>query len=179
MSLAIKELKELQLKSELITIELDCLDEEIIGLVSSVNVSITTMHQYAQNGDYEGFAVFETSNIESFYWGNREHKAIASHIDKDKKVITPSLKADSFKEAVLELNENYDSLEIYAKFDGTKFNVGNIIEHDNMWFKLYGYGNRQTLSRQYKLYLWEDLHRVVVNSPYQNQILELHNTGFD
>lgn len=176
MSLLVTELKKVKLQSELITISRTSDYDELTGFISSVNDTITSMHLYENDGIYDGFTIFETHQIDAVWWNNREHKAIAHHVEKDKNRITPKLKSRALQNIILELNSSFDSLEIYKDGVSDSFDVGKIEDHDGKWFKLDCFGNRNTLSRQKKIYLREEISRVVVNSPYQNQITELHKT---
>jgi hypothetical protein len=170
------ELKKLTLQSEIISIERDCHDEELTGILCDTNFHVTTMHLYTNEGEYDGFTVFETNQITEVFWGNREHKAIAHLVKKNAAVKAPKLVAKEFPDIMIELGTKYSSLCFHPVNFEDKFDIGVIKKHDKEWLKIRTFGVKKSLSRLYKLLLKESISRIVVDSPYQNQIVELHAT---
>ena len=168
------ELKKLMLQSEIVSIERDCHDEELTGILCDTNYHITSMHLYTNEGEYDGFTVFETNQITEVFWGNREHKAIDYLVKKNGVKKNPKLTAKEFHEIMIELNAHFSSLCFHPVNCEDKFDIAVIKKHDEEWLKLRTYGVKKSLSRLNKLILKETISRIVVDSPYQNQIVELH-----
>ncbi len=172
----ISELKQLQLRSETITIERDCSDDCLLGLISQVGGDFTAMHLFTDEGLYNGFSLFEIDQITQVYWGNREHSAIAHQISKAEPVTTPKIYSQTFQDAVIELDKAFDSTCFFE--DGENgFDVGKIEKYDDEWIKIQTFSNKKSLSPLKMLILREEITQVVVNSPYQNQLVELHKMG--
>ncbi|MBV1928845.1 MAG: hypothetical protein KUG81_04970 [Gammaproteobacteria bacterium] len=170
------QLKELQLQSELISVNRSCHDEELTGIVCGADDNITSMHLYDNDGVYDGFTIFETYQVEEIFWGNREHKAISYLIEDKKKLYTPKLESKEFKEAIIELNSHFSSISFYASNDEDNFHMGKIESHDGTWLKINTFAIKNSLSPMKRLMQWESISRVDVNSPYQNKIVDLHKT---
>ncbi len=176
MSILVKELKELQLKSEVAGIARDCSDNIHYGYICKVGNDYAAMHLYMSDGTYGGISVFKLEQITEVLWGNRNAKARA-HINlKTSQPETPSFKANGFNDLILEFNEKYSSLEIYSDND-EDFHVGKVISHDDDWIKITTIGEKSSLSQGYALLERDSILRIMVNSPYQTGIMELHELG--
>ena len=175
----VKELKKLILQSELVSIERDCNDEDLRGIVAFVTVNLCGMHLFTDQGEYDGFTLFETTQIEEVYWGNREHKAIKACIPKDLiKYETPNITSNHFIDAILDLSQFSKSLCFYQYGDEDMFCIGEILDKDEEWLKLNAWGVKKSLSRKQILLKIGNISRVVANSPYQLQIVNLHSIDF-
>ncbi len=174
----VTELKKLKLQSELISIERNCHTDELTGFIEKINDEYILMSLYSGEGVYEGLSLFETDQVEEVFWGNREHKAIA-HLINSSRATVPKLVSKTFQDAILELNDKYESLCFYKIHGEDNFDIGKIEDHDEDWFKMRTYGIRRTLSRMQKITLREDISRVEVDSPYQKQIVDLHKVDLE
>lgn len=172
----ISELKKIILQSELVSIERDCHDEELTGFVCEANENIVVMKLFTDDGDYDGFTVFETSQINEIYWGNREHKAIAHLVSKNEtRNSIPKFKKEEFKDIIIEAGKSYENICIYLAGSEENFDIAQILESDNVWVKIHTYGVKSSLSRKYKMQLVDDISRIVIGSPYQNKIVSLYD----
>jgi hypothetical protein len=63
----IKELKTLIRQKKLISIDRDCHDEELTGILLSCNDSFTLLQEVTEDGVFDGYTVFQTSQIEEVY----------------------------------------------------------------------------------------------------------------
>jgi hypothetical protein len=167
------ELTLLKNSNELISIERDCHDEELTGYLIIVSENIIGMNLIDNDGVFEGFTLFETAQINEVFWGNREHKAIDSLANKVPRPVAPQILSTEFQPAVLEIEKLFSSISIHSHHSEDKFDLGEIIKSDDEWVKICTFGTKKTLSRMNKLFLRECISRVVVNSPYQNKIVEL------
>ncbi len=175
--LLIPELKKLQLQSEVISLERNCHDEELTGIICRIDDNITTMHLYTDDVDYGGFTAFETDQITEIYWGNREHQAISHLISEGKAVKKPKLESKRFQDIIIELGTKNKSVCFHMGSCEGKFDIGQIVKYDHEWLKIYTFGIKKSLSRMYKLILRESVSRIVIDSPYQNKIVGLHASG--
>ncbi len=173
----IPELKKIKLQSELISIERDCHDEELTGIICDIDDKITSMHLYSDDGDYGGFTVFETDQITNVVWGNREHQAISHLIAQNESVTTPKFESKVFQDIIIELGTKFESVCFYEENSEEKYDIGKIVKYDDDWLKIHTYATKKSLSRMYKLLLRETISRIVINLPYQNKIVDLHTTG--
>ena len=85
----IDELTALKKTAELVTLSLDYDSSDLTGIIHIANNQITALVQYSDEGEYQGWTFFETSQITRICWGNREHKAIASLIDNSFERVLP------------------------------------------------------------------------------------------
>ncbi len=167
-------LKKLQLQAEMVSLERSCHDEALTGLIKSVTEHIICMHLYTNEGEYDGFTVFETEQVTEVIWGNREHKAIAAGVSQSTK--QPSWKYGNKKFATVlsELSQSGHSICLHEYHDEDEFDIADIVEYSDGWIKARCYGTRKSLSMMDKLIRVDELSRIVLNSPYQNQIVDLH-----
>ena len=170
----ISELKQLQLKSETISIERDCSEDELTGLIALVTENIVAMHLYTDNGNYDGFTVFKTEQITEVFWGNREHRAIAHLITQAPSQSAPTIKSSSFRDIVIELDAKFESMCFYTNAGEDAFSIGRIEKFDETWMKVKTFGVKNTLSQKFVIFLRDTLTRIDVNSPYQNKMVDLH-----
>ncbi len=169
----ISELVKLKNSKELISIERDCHDEELTGYLVNITEQVVVMNLVDNDGLYEGLTVFETEQINEVFWGNREHKAINHLANKQTFPDLLSFNVTSFQETILELSKSSKSISIHCHYSEEKFDICEITKYDDNWFKIKTFGIKKTLSRMDKLFCRECISRVVVNSPYQNSIVEL------
>ncbi|MDG9669200.1 hypothetical protein ONV78_15770 [Hahella sp. CR1] len=173
----IKELNALKENQELVSIERNCHDEELTGFIHTATEGVIIMSLFSNDGDYEGIAIFETEQISEVYWGNREHKAITSLIDASQEINFPVVEGKIFPDILIELNSAYESLCLYQSHSEGQFNVGKILDHDKDWLKLHAFAGKKTLSPLNKLIPMDDISRIVIDSPYQKKIVNLHKTA--
>ena len=171
------ELKVLKEKSEYVSIERSCHDEEISGVISQVGSDLVTMSLYTSDGIFDGFCVFEVAQIEEVFWGNREHQAISELIKSRGAKPSLNINSDSFDDAVLELSSKFETLCIYKHNDEDNFDIVSIIDNNDGWLKVSCYGPKKSLSVLQKLIPIASISRIVADSPYQKDILFLHRKG--
>lgn len=168
------ELKKLKLKQELVSIERNCHDLELTGFIGDITDELVTMLLVDDEGVYSGFTVFNPDQIEEVYWGNREHKAIAALARQYKEIDIPKVKSTSFFASILEFNERFSSVCIHEFHEEESFLIAEIDSYDAEWIKLNTFGTRKSLSRMHKMIQKSAISRIVVDSPYQNGIVHLH-----
>ena len=127
------------------------------------------MHLYTDDGDYDGFTVFETGQITEVFWGNREHRAISHLVAKGEAAIAPTFKSNEFQDIIIELNTEFENLCFHESGCEDNFDIGYIENHDEKWLKIHTFSVKKSLSRMYKLILRDSISRIVINSPYQNK----------
>lgn len=171
----IKEIQDLINTSELVSIERDCSSDELCGIINFANDEIVVLVEYTSDGTYDGITIFEISQIESIFWGNREHLAIKELIIEQ--VSAPKFKFETFQEVLIEVNGMYDSMCIYEYHNESNFDLVEIIGYDQEWIKFCNYGTKKTLSRMQKIMKRESISRIAIDSPYQNKIVKLHNSN--
>lgn len=172
----LQELEKLAAANELISIERNCHDEELTGLLCHVSDSLITMHLFANAGDYEGFAAFEFDQIEELFWGNREHKAIRMLVDARPAPENVNLDSIDFANAIDELNRSHPSLCLHSSNSEDRYDIAHIEERDDNWCKILTFSTMKSLSRTYKMIKTDLITRVLVNSPYQIDIVYLHDS---
>ena len=171
----VSELRELKRQSKLVSVERNCHDEELTGVICHIDDSVIAMHLYDDNGEYEGFTVFETEQVTEVYWGNREHRAIHYLASYNLPVETPTFKNETFQDIILELNSSCTSVCLHTSDSENEFDIVKILKSDEDWFKVQSFAIKKSLSPLVKLIARENITRVVVNSPYQTKIVELHS----
>ncbi len=176
MSMFKKELKELQLKQELVGFTRDCSDDILYGLIARVGSDYIAMNNYYGDGGYAGFTIFLLDQITGVKWGTRDCKARSHIIRKNGIDEVPEFSCDAFEDIIIELGQKSESTEFYYEDDDEDFQLGKVVEHDNKWIKIKTFGTRHTLTQGFELIPLKDILRIVVNSPYQKEIIELHNT---
>lgn len=169
----IKKLKELQLKSEFISLGRNCSDDLLDGQICKVTEDAVAMHEYDGDFMYQGFTVFRLDQIENLSWGRRYHNSASQLISRQEKPETPTINSESFNDIVIELGKKYSSLCIYET-DDDNFNIGTIEDSDEKWLQARTFGTSSTVSHGYILNKRDEIIRITVNSPYQNKIVELH-----
>lgn len=174
----IQELKKLTLKSEVISLERNCHNQALTGVLTSINERTTGMQLYTEEGDYEGYTLFETVQITDVCWGNREHQALGYLIEQQDTPCPPTFSSKSFQERILELGQKYASVCFHEAGYEESFILGEIEKCDPQWLKIHAYGITHSLSRMYRMVLRQEISRVVVDSPYQHKILHLHQAEF-
>lgn len=177
MTLIIKELKELLLKGEAVSISRNSWDQELTGHLCKVTDHVIAMHLYTDEGRYDGFSVFPVTQITEIFWGNREHQAINHLIAKNGHVKTPSFESTQFEDIVLELDHKHSSTAFYYGGDEDQFELGKIITHDETWLKVKTFAIKRTLSPKFIIFQRDEITRIDVNSPYQDNLVELHGLG--
>ena len=172
----VEELQKLSQNDVLVSIDRDCHDEELTGFICQVSESVITMQLFTNNGDYDGFTLFETNQIESVWWGNREHHAIQHLVELKQlpdRILFENL---NFFDAILELNDQKPSLEIYCSNDEDRFDIGKIEAMYEDWCKITTFSKKATLSPMKRIFRIDSISRVSVDSPYQKSIVALHQT---
>ncbi|MBA6231451.1 MULTISPECIES: hypothetical protein [unclassified Colwellia] len=169
----ISELKKLKLEQELISVRRSCADEDQTGIIEFVNDEITIFCMYTDDGEYDGYTLFYTEQIYEVLWGNREHEAISTLIQKYGKKSSIEFDGESFEDIFKSLSVNYSSLCIYTD-DESQFDIAVVESQDDDWLKIKTFGPKKTLSSLYKLIKNSDVGRIDIDSPYQNKIVELH-----
>jgi hypothetical protein len=169
----VSELKKLKLEQKLISIRRSCADDDITGVIELINDEITIICMYTDDGEYDGYALFYTKQIYEVLWGNREHKAISTLIQKYGNKSPIQISGESFEDVFNTLNEEYSSLCIYTD-DESQFDIAVVEKQGDNWLKIQTFGPKKSLSSLYKLLKVNDIGRVDVDSPYQNKIVELH-----
>ncbi len=172
----IKELAQLQLQKKLISVDRDCHDEELTGIIISANDSFVLFQEITEDGVFDGFTIFETTQIDEVYWGNREHESIAALIDKDISVVIPKLDSETFSDAVIELSKLYSNICIFKYHDEDTFSIATINSYDDDWLNISTFGPKRSLSRMEKIMKSDSISRVSVDSPYQKNIEKLHQS---
>ena len=170
-----QELKKLKLQSELISVSRDCSDEDLTGTIEFVSDDAVVMCLYTDDGEYDGFTLFETHQIDCLFWGNREHEAIKLLVNEYGEHKKLKLHQQSFESLLFELAETHSQLCFFHQQEEDSFDIGEIKAKDKEWIKIHTYGPKNSLSRLYKLIRIDTITRVTVDSPYQNKLLELFN----
>ncbi|MBX2853222.1 MAG: hypothetical protein KTR15_15920, partial [Phycisphaeraceae bacterium] len=173
----LEELYKLADAGELISVERDCHDVELTGLLSHVSDSLIAMHLFTNEGDFDGIAIFKFDQIEEVYWGNREHKAIQLLIDQSVELPHIEVAHDDFFSAIVELNAKYPSICVHSAHAESRYDIAHIEDYDHDWCKILTFSPMKSLSRTYKLIQSQSISRIVVESPYQNGIVRLHSQG--
>ena len=171
----IQEIKKLQLQRELVSIRRRCADEDQTGIFEFANEEIGILCLYSDEGKFEGYTFFFIEQIYELMWGNREHKSISSLIAKSDDKPKLLLESDSFEGLLKEAAAKYSNLCIYHSDEEDSFDIAKIEGISSGWVKLLAYGPKKTLSQLNKLIEFENIMRITVDSPYQNNIVNLHN----
>jgi hypothetical protein len=172
----VAELKKLKLQEEMISIKLESSDDELTGIVEFVNDEVIALRLYTDDGLFDGFTLFEISQISEVLWGDRMHKSIALLTQKygEKKRLTVT--GQTLLEIAVELSNIKSSLYLYHSFNEDNLDLCKIISSDEEWLKLDSFGTNDTLSKSTKLIQTSSILRVTVDSPYQDKMVELHKS---
>ena len=172
----IKELETLKTASELVSLYLYGDDEPLTGLIHTANSRVTAMVLFNDNGEYEGWTLFETANITGMTWGDREHRAIAKLVDISFERVLPLKGKMSFAQSLIELGSRLECVALYTQENESEddFDMVRVVDFDGHWLKVHTYGSKQTLSRGWKMIPREDVIRIEVDTPYMNRMLLLH-----
>lgn len=172
----VAELKKLKLQEEMVSIRLESSDEELTGIVEFVNDEVIALRLYTDDGLFDGFTLFEISQISEVLWGDRLHKSIALLTQKygEKKRLTVT--GQTLLEIAVELSNIKSSLYLYHNFNEDDLDLCKIISSDDEWLKLETFGTNDTLSKSTKLIQASSVLRITVDSPYQEKMVELHKS---
>lgn len=162
---------------ELISVERDCHDEELTGYILKADDNLVLMTLVDCDGIFEGFSVFKTDQITEVFWGNREHQALSILSSSVPSLPPPSFESSELEDIIIEASQEFSSVCLHSSHDEDNFDIAEIEAHDEEWLKIYTFGVKRTLSRMKKLMKIDAISRVVVDSPYQNGIVELHSKG--
>ncbi len=173
----LSELKQLKLRSQPVRLQRDCHDDDLEGVLSVVTDDFIGMHLYTVDGAYDGFCLFKLEQVTEITWDKPAHRNLAILINNQPPVNTPKLKSKTFLAALQELNDSHDCLCLHNYDNEDFFDVAHILDADEYWFKLAAYGNTETAGPAQKMVRIDDISRVVVNSPYQNNVMALHRGG--
>ncbi|MTI13146.1 hypothetical protein [Sansalvadorimonas verongulae] len=147
-----------------------------MGIVHTVNNRVTAMVLFSENGEYEGWTLFETASITGILWGNREHRAITRLIDTSYDRVLPVKGKATFAHSLVELGTRLECIGIFTcTEDGEdKFDIVRIVDYDNHWLKVQIFGSKDTLSTGWKMIPREDVLRIEIDNPYMNRVVLLH-----
>jgi hypothetical protein len=172
----IPELKKLKLQEELVSIKRDCSEDDLIGIVEFVTDEVLALRLYTEDGLFDGFTLFEIDQITEVLWGDREHKAIALLTQKYGEKRRLTVIGQSLVEIAIELSRIKNSIYLYHNYNEDNLDLCKIISSDEEWLKLDTFGTIDTLSKSTKLIQASAVFRVTVDSPYQDKIVELHQS---
>lgn len=172
----VQEIKKLQLKRELVSIRRNCADEDQTGIFEFVNDEVGVFSLYCDEGEFDGFTVFYIEQIYELMWGNMEHKSIASLIKNNGAKPKLLLESTTFESLFKEATEKYSSLCLYHDDEEGSFDIAKVEGVSDGWAKILTYGPKRSLSQLYKLIETENIMRFTVDSPYQNNIVHLHDS---
>ncbi len=170
----VQQLKKLKLKNELVTVIRGYADGDLTGTIEGINDEVLTLCQYTDEGVFDGYTCFFLDQVDEVIWGNREHQAISVLIDETQNKPKYRLTAKSFKELLIEANATYDSVGIYNETVDDQFDIAQIEAFSESWLKYTAFGPKRTLSKLHKLVKADDVSRIEVDAPYQNNIMKLH-----
>ena len=172
----VNELESLKSAGELVSLYLHGDEEPLLGIVHTINNRVTAMVLFSENGEYEGWTLFETANITGMLWGNREHRAIGRLIDTSYERVIPVKGKASFSHSLIELGARLECIGIFtcAEGEGGGFDMGRIVDYDGHWLKVHIYGGKDTLSTGWKIMPREDVLRIEIDTPYMNKVVLLH-----
>jgi hypothetical protein len=172
----IPELKKLKLQEELISINRDCGEDDLTGIVEFVTDDVIALRLYTEDGLFDGFTLFEISQITEVIWGDREHKAIALLTQKYGEKRRLTVTSTTLLEIAIELSSVKSSIYLFHSFNEDNLDLCKIISSDDEWLKLDIFGTSDTLSKSKKLIQTSSILRVTVDSPYQDKMVELHKS---
>lgn len=172
----IPELKKLKLQEELVSIKRDSSEDDLIGVVEFVTDEVLALRLYTEDGLFDGFTIFEISQITEVIWGDREHKSIARLTQKYGEKRRLTVTAETLVEIAVELSGIKSSIYLYHDFNEDNLDLCKIISSDEEWLKLDVFGTSDTLSKSTKLIQASSVLRVTVDSPYQDKLVELHQS---
>jgi len=172
----IPELKKLKLQEELVSIKRDCSDDNLTGFVEFVTDEVLALRLYTEDGLFDGFTVFEISQITEVIWGDREHKAMALLTQKYGEKRRLTVTGQSLIEIAVELSNIKSSIYLYQDYNEDNLDLCKILSSDEEWLKLETFGTIDTLSKSTKLIHTSSVCRVTIDSPYQDKIIELHQS---
>ena len=170
-----QELEMLKSTAEVVFLYL-CGDEEpLTGIIHTANNRVTAMILFNDNGEYEGWTVFETENVTQLVWGNREHRALSQLIDTSLQRVLPLKGKMSFTQNMVELGSRLECIALYIQGEnGDSYEIVKVTGFDVRWLKIHTFGSKETLSKGWKLIPRDDVIRIEVDTPYMNRMLLLH-----
>lgn len=173
----IAELKKLKLQEEMVSIKRDCSEDDLTGIIEFVTNEVVALRLYTGDGLFDGFTIFEISQISEVLWGNREHNAVALLTQKYGEKRRLSVTGETLLEIASELSNVKTSICLYTSFGEDNFDICKIISSDEDWLKVDAFGSIDTLSNLTKLIQTTSILRITVDSPYQDKVVELHQSG--
>ncbi|MCL6269573.1 hypothetical protein M3P05_06415 [Sansalvadorimonas sp. 2012CJ34-2] len=173
----LNELTALKKASELVTIVLDSCTDQLTGIIHTTNNRVTALVLYCEEGEYQGWTFFETDQINEIYWGDREHRAIASLIDNNLQRVLPIKNNATFSSCVVELGRRLECVGLYTFREEEGFDLVKIVDFSSEWLKVMAYGTKSTLSSGWKIIPREEVCRIEIDSPYINKTAQLHKSG--
>lgn len=170
----LQELKKLKLQSELMSIRRHCSEDNLTGSVELITDELVVLCLWNDEGRFNGFTLFELSQINEVIWGSRELKAIAMLVKRYGEKPSFSLKSQSFFEALDELSQRYSTLCLYHEHGENSFDIAKVENQSGEWIKISTFGPKRTLTRTNKLIYLKHILRITVDSPYQSTVIEVH-----
>ncbi len=172
----VDEMRSLALENTLVTIERDNVsNDQITGVILQCNENFVLMRLYKDSGKFDCFSIFPTDQITEILWGNREHECISKLMKNETVPPDPIIELGTIDEILRQLAKNYPAVSLMENGNESSFDLAEIVNVDKKWIKLRCYGTTKTLSPLNKIISFDTFSRIEFDSPYANQIINLHN----
>lgn len=174
-----KKLAELKLSQQIVDIYRDRIsDESLTGVVADFNKEFLLLSLFSEDGEDNGISVFFRHNITRIRTGGNLRESIYE-LSKFRatKLKFPIISLKSLDDILTSIQTIYGYVNIHTEFmnDDICF-IGHVIEQDENWLSLNGYGTMTTRDSNTLLLEKEEISRVDAGAKYEESIKFLaHN----
>ena len=173
-------IQKLIIHKDLTTVTFNDADQtEITGYFIKETDNLILMQLVTNSGLSDGYTLFEPELVHELMWGNRGLSSIDRLFQQKSKIDPIYLGADAWHEVIVEISHMHGLIAFYSTEDSDCFDVGLVLMHDEEWLLLDALGSVETMSRFKKLVRSDNVCRIEFDTPYLNDLNELHNEGED
>lgn len=141
--------------------------------------NLILMQLVTDSGLNDGYSLFEPELVQDLVWGTRALSSIDRLYQQKSKLEPVYLGADAWHEVIVEISHMHGLIAFYSMEDSNSYDVGLVLIHDEEWLLLDALGTVETMSRYKKLVRSDNICRIEFDTPYLNDLNELHNETED
>ena len=150
-------------------------NSEVTGYFIKESDNLILMQLVTDSGVNDGYTLFEPELVQDLMWGTRALSSIDKLFRQKSKIEAIYLGADAWHEVIVEISHMHGLIAFYNMEDESCFDVGLVLMHDEEWLLLDALGSVETMSRYKKLIRSDNICRIEFDTPYLNDLNELHS----
>ena len=173
MSLIDKKIAEIKLSKDTVDIYRDRIsDESLTGVVADFNKEFLVLSLLTDEGESNGISVFYRDDITRLRTGGNMRTSI-SELSKFRStnVKAPKINLNSIDDILSSVQEEYGYVNTHTEaLDDEICFIGKILEQDDMWVSLKGYGTMDNRDTNELLIDKEEISRVDAGALYEESV---------